>query len=170
VYDRQVLSDYQKSLETCVPKNHRNTLKNRFSSNNGCLQTRTQKYYEAHDVRVKKLTLEEQIATKQAECKELRAQKKQLSGGRKVITKVAPGCRPKILSFSVDTSCKGNVAPLGMSLLPELEPTSSSFTPTFNSTFSADLYITPLSRPYNPILDGLFMPSSTCPPRIPWSL
>ena len=53
---------------------------------------------------------------------------------------------------------------MGMTLMPELDPTSSSFTQIFNSTFSADFDITPLSRPCNPVFDDLFMLSSTCPP------
>ncbi|KIJ47602.1 hypothetical protein M422DRAFT_248597 [Sphaerobolus stellatus SS14] len=154
-YDWQVYHDYKKSLDTCVLKNPRNTLKHHYISNRHHANSCALIYDQDHAVH-EKLT---------ARCKALRDEKKQTSGGKWANTKVAPECCPTLPEFGETVSQvtgKENQNPLmtvglgstSFALDADLEPPPAGTQPIFH--FEAMTQGSAHSRP--------MFPPSTCPP------
>lgn len=149
-YDQQVAFDVLKAEETCMDARARNTLMHRFKSNGQRTNTRIKRADQEHEIRTQLCTLDNTLQTAEKEKKAaiekvkiLKAEKKQVSGGKKRKYRTA-GTRKPFPAFepSLSASSKENASSSMLhtsapdtvctDLVPPLPPSPvrQSFTPS----------------------------------------
>ncbi|KAF8516464.1 hypothetical protein BU17DRAFT_67470 [Hysterangium stoloniferum] len=147
-HDKQISRELQLASENCILTNHRNTLTHRFISNNHWTSLRIEQVDTADRIRKEVTNIEIKLAAALEEKKiaienvnQLRTEKKQVSGGKKINLKASGRGFPTpavaistekenfpfpSLSLSSSSYHPTSAEPFYASLPPELEPPTSA--------------------------------------------
>ncbi|KAF8506446.1 hypothetical protein BU17DRAFT_100736 [Hysterangium stoloniferum] len=175
-YDKQISRELQLASENCILTNHQNTLTHQFISNNHRTSLHIERVDTADRICKEVTNIEIKLAAALEEKKiaienmnQLRTEKKQVSGGKKINLKASGRGFPTpaistekenfpfpSLSLPSSSYHPTSTEPFYTSLPPELEPPPSSYNVHLSYLQQSRLYMN--SEPV--------FPSATCPPNL----